>query len=529
MDAEKVREAPHSRFGPREKFVLVLVCASTGFFSTIAGAIYYPALNTIEGQFHISTELVNVSIVLYFLFQGLSPTLMGGLADSFGRRPVVLWSVALYMAACIGIACSKTYAQILVLRCLQSAGISPVIAVNSGIMGDVTTREQRGGYVGLTAGFQVIGSAFGALIGGGIVSTWSWRAVFWFLAIASGFSLVVTFIMLPETKRSIVGNGSIQPNTIWHIAPVLMLPKCRHRLHLDDPDSNTLEPSERLNLLAPITLFVRPEIALLLIVTGLQFSLWVCHLTAMASLLEKNYHLTVAKVGLCYLPSGLCSLVSVVGAGRILNWNYKRRHAIFQKFINTSTQQLLLENDNDSDRVEHILHSHLKYAFNIFRARLEIIFAPLLLSGAAFIAFGWCLDVHAPLATVLVFSGVASLFSNCVIACATTLVVDLYPKKSSTATGCVNFARCIMAAILVAALSSMMSAMSVGGTFTFLAALTISSTTLLIIPIKYGLKMMYRRKMDEDSQTTEQSSAQRPSSANSRGSATDVSQDLPST
>ncbi|SCV05444.1 LANO_0H07624g1_1 [Lachancea nothofagi CBS 11611] len=493
--SSKNDETPYSRFGTREKYLMVLICASSGIFSTIAGPIYFPALTTIENDFHITTELVNVSVVLYFVFQGLAPTLMGGLADTFGRRPVVLWSIMLYFVACIGLACCKEYGEILFLRCVQSAGISPVIAVNSGIMGDITTREQRGGYVGLTAGFQIVGSAFGALIGGGIVSRWDWRAIFWFLAIGSGVSLLFTSMVLPETKRTIVGNGSITPKSIWSRAPILALPTWKRKLHLNNPDYETLIPKEKLNLLAPIGLFRRPEIAFLLLTTGLQFSLWVCHLTALASLLEKDYHLTVAKVGICYLPSGICTLISVVSAGRVLNWNYRRRYSKHKRFIEQAREELLAEYDHDEKRVDAILTQDLAYAFNIFRARLEIIFIPLLLSGAGFIIFGWCLGQHESLALVLFFSGFASLFSNCVIACATTLVVDLYPQKSSTATGCVNFSRCIMAAIFVAALNSMMSSMTVGGTFTLMAGLTMLSTTTLVIPIKYGLQLMHKREL----------------------------------
>ncbi|CEP62143.1 cation transporter LALA0_S04e08812g [Lachancea lanzarotensis] len=493
--SSKCDGVPHSRFGVREKYIMVLMCASSGIFSTIAGSIYYPALNTIEKEFNISTELVNVSVVLYFVFQGLAPTLMGGLADTFGRRPVVLWSITLYFVACIGLARCKTFGELLFLRCLQSAGISPVIAVNSGIMGDITTRGQRGGYVGLTSGFQIMGSAFGALIGGGITSRWGWRGIFWFLAIGSGTSLIVTSCVLPETKRSIVGNGSVKPRHAWSRAPILALPAWKKKLHIDNPDYETLVPPEKLNLLTPLTLFRRPEISLLLLVVGLQFSLWVTHLTAMASLLEKDYHLSVAKVGLCYLPSGICTLISVVSVGRILNWNYKRRYAKHKIFLEEQRARLLEEHNQDEKKVDNILATDVTFAFNIFRARLEIIFVPMLLSGAGFIIFGWCLGAKQQLAIVLVFSGFASLFSNCVVACSTTLVVDLYPQKSSTATGCVNFSRCIMAAVLVAALNKMLKAMTVGGTFTFLAALTMSSTFTLIIPVKHGMRMMYKRNI----------------------------------
>lgn len=487
-------KVPYSRFGRRQKLTLVLICASSGLFSTIAAPIYYPALTTIEKDFNVSEELANISVVVYFIFQGLSPTLMGGLADTFGRRPIVVWSIALYLAACIGLARAQTYGEILFLRCLQSAGISPVIAVNMGIMGDVTTKAERGGYMGLTAGTQILGSAFGALIGAGITATWDWRAIFWFLTIGSGISLMSSLFLLPETKRTIVGNGSIIPASVLNRAPITLLPSFKKRMHANNPDWETLAPPEKVKLLAPLEIMRCPEMALILLVAGLQFSLWTCQLTALSSVLEKEYHLTVAKVGLCYLPSGICTLISIVSAGRLLNWNYRRRFTKHEKWLLTVEKELLQEYDDDTTRVKHMIKTELRYKFNLFRARLEIVIIPLILSGGGFIAFGWCLDVHAPLATVLVFSGFASLFSNCIVACTTTLAVDLFPQRSSTASGCVNFARCILSAVFVASLSKMMKTMTIGGTFTFMACLTLASSALLWLPIKYGTALRYKRQ-----------------------------------
>lgn len=55
-----------------------------------------------------------------------------------------------------------------VLRCLQATGISPVVAIDSDMMGDINTRAKRGAYVGYTSGCQVLGSAFGALVSAGV-------------------------------------------------------------------------------------------------------------------------------------------------------------------------------------------------------------------------------------------------------------------------------------------------------------------------------------------------------------------------
>ncbi|CAR25505.1 hypothetical protein ZYGR_0A00690 [Zygosaccharomyces rouxii] len=490
-------EIPYSRFKRRDKLLLVAQCASTGLFSSIAASIYFPVLTTVERKFHITEEQANITVVVYYVFQGLSPSFMGNMADTLGRRPVILVSVLIYFVACLGIASCNTYSQLIGLRCLQAAGISPVIAINSGMMTDITTRAERGGYVGYTSGCQVLGSAFGALIGAGLSSRWGWRSVFWFLSIGSGICLVISTLLLPETKRTIVGNASITPRSILNRSPILAIPAVRRELHLDNPDLQTLEPSPKMNILASYKILLTPEIDLLLFVAGLQFATWTTHQTALSLNLSKKYNLSVAKIGLCFLPSGISTLLSVVFSGRFLNWNYKRRLALHNNWLQEQKKQLFEENDNDIDRVNHLLATDPRYHFNIFRARLQLAFFTLVLSSGGFAAFGWCIQVKAPLAAVLVTSGFASLFSNCILTMSTTLVVDLFPSKASTAAGLVNLFRCMLSVVFIASLHKMSSKMNYGGVFTFLAALTASSSVLLLIPVSNGKTLSYRRREEE--------------------------------
>ncbi|KAL3234421.1 Quinidine resistance protein 1 [Nakaseomyces bracarensis] len=489
---------PYSRFDAKYKMALVLQCAYTGLFSTMAGAIYYPVLSVIEKDFHITEEMVNITVVVYFIFQGLAPTLMGGLADSLGRRPVVLFAIIVYFCACVGLACAKNYSQIVGLRCLQAAGISPVIAINSGIIGDVTTRAERGGYVGLISGFQVLGSAFGALIGAGLSSTWDWRAIFWFLAIGSGACLVLSAILLPETKRTIVGNGSITPHSYVNKAPALAFPVIRKKLHLDNPEYETLEPKVELNLFAPLYVLRIKEIAILLYTAGVQFALWSTHQTALSTVLSKKYHLSVAKIGLCYLPTGICTLISIVSSGRYLNWSYRRRAAKHKEWLKVQEKELLEANNYNQELVKEIMRNDPKYVLNIVKVRLHAAFYTLMLSSSGFICFGWCIDVKAHLAAVLVMSGFASLFSNCILTMSTTLIVDIFPSKTSTATGCLNLFRCLLAALFIGCLSKMTKSMTYGGVFTFLGVLTAISSVPLFYLVNNGKKIAFTRKKLEE-------------------------------
>lgn len=491
------RPAPYSRFTRRDKLLLVVQCAAIGFFSTVASSIYYPVLGVIEKEFNVTEEKVNLTVVAYFIFQGVAPTLMGNLADSLGRRPVILISVSVYFAACVGIACCNTYAQLFVLRCLQAAGIAPVVAINSGVMGDVATRAERGGYVGYVAGFQMIGSAFGALIGAGLSSRWGWRAVFWFLAIGSGTSILASLVLLPETKRTIVGNGSIRPKSFVNRSPVLALPALRRRLHLDNPDLETMELTRKINILAPYKILLTPEIDILLFVAGMQFATYTTSQTALSINLSKKYHLSVTQIGLCFLPAGITTLMSVVFAGRFLNWNYVRHRARHEEWLKEQETILMKEYNHDPEEVKEIFRTNSFYSFNIFRARLQLAFFTLVLSSAGFTAFGWCIQVKAPLAAVLVTSAFASLFSNGILTMSSTLIVDLFPSKASAASALVNLFRCSLAVICVACLDKMAAQMNFGGVFTFLSVLTAGSSLLLLIPVRKGKALSHRRREEE--------------------------------
>lgn len=491
----------HSRFGVKEKYFLVLHCALTGIFSIIAGHVYFPVLNVIEHKFNITEEQVNITVVMYFIFQGLSPILVGGLADSLGRRPMVLISVFVYCAACVGLACCNNYAQLVVLRCLQSAGISPVIAITNGIIGDVTTRAERGSYVGYVTGFQVVGSAFGALLGSGISSKWGWRAIFWFLAIGSGTVGVFSFLTLPETKRTIVGNGSIPPKKLINKSPILLLPYAREILHLDNPDYDTLEPKLKISFWAPFGIMKSIEIIILLFVMGLQFMMYTVHQTSLSIALSDKYHLSVLRIGLCYLPAGTCTLISIVVSGKLLDLYYEHEIKKHRKWLKEQECILLKDTDFTKEEVRYKMENDLMYTFNIARVRLSPALVTMFLSVAGFIAFGWCLEVKAPLPAVLVTSGFGSLFCNCILTMVTTLIVDLFPSKASTSTGCINIIRCSLAAIMIACLNKMTIAMNYGGVFTFIGCVTASSSIPLYWLIHRGKKLSFERKIAEKTLT----------------------------
>ncbi|KAJ3541727.1 hypothetical protein NM208_g4471 [Fusarium decemcellulare] len=159
----------------------------------------------------VSTQLINLTITSYLVFQALAPALFGDAADIVGRRPAFIVMFTVYTLANLGLALQNSHSALLVLRMVQSLGCSAAITVSYGVVADIATASDRGGLLGTAMIATNLGPAIAPVIGGGILSRAGWRWIFWFLMIAGALMLLLLALLLPETARSIVGNGSIIP------------------------------------------------------------------------------------------------------------------------------------------------------------------------------------------------------------------------------------------------------------------------------------------------------------------------------
>ena len=230
VNGEGGHDPSYSIFTRRQKQYIVFIAAWGGFFSQLSTNIYFPALNLLSEQYRVSSELINLTVTAYMIFQGLAPTIYGDLADMAGRRPAYIVGFVIYIGANIGLALQNSYPALLILRCLQSSGSSGTIALGNGVVADIATSSERGKYIGLVMvssynrkTFQeqsttyldqcgpMIGPAVGPILGGILTQFSGWRSIFWFLTILAGVFMITFLITFPETGRNVVANGSICP------------------------------------------------------------------------------------------------------------------------------------------------------------------------------------------------------------------------------------------------------------------------------------------------------------------------------
>ncbi|KAJ6456371.1 MFS general substrate transporter [Mycena sanguinolenta] len=472
-------EEPYSIFTQSEKWCIVSLIAFGGLFSPLSANIYFPAIPTLAVAFHKSIELINLTVTLNMVFQGLSPMVWGTISDTYGRRHSFILCLLLLSVSCVGLALIPTsdYWLLLFLRCFQAAGSASTVAIMVGVIGDISTRADRGSFLGLASVGPMVGPAIGPVIGGILADKLGWRSIFWFLCISSAVCAVVLVLFLPETLRAIVGNGSIPLPPIYH--PVVPIIGRDGRRQFTAPSTVALAPKKKFQ--NPLLLLLHVDVVLLLVITGIVYSVFYGVTTSIATVFHDAYpQLNETELGLCFLTLGGGMSIGSMFCGMLLDWDYQRLRRTLRA-EDPSVEQA----DNTSGTAND--------SFPIERARLRLLPAFLVVFVVSCIGYGWCIDKRTNLAAPLILLVGVGLVVITIMNSVQTLMVDLMPTQGSAITACNNLVRCSLGAGLVSAIQPLLDALGAGYAYLLLGGISALLGPLLYLVMYIGPRCRARR------------------------------------
>lgn len=97
------KDSSYSAFQKPDKHLIVFLVATAGFFSPFTTVIYFPALGTIATSLGVTLELMNVTVTMYLIVQGIVPSIFCELSENIGRRPIYLTVFIVYIIASVGL------------------------------------------------------------------------------------------------------------------------------------------------------------------------------------------------------------------------------------------------------------------------------------------------------------------------------------------------------------------------------------------------------------------------------------------
>ncbi|TEY61052.1 hypothetical protein BOTCAL_0175g00030 [Botryotinia calthae] len=196
-------ENPQNWSSGKKFFVTFLICLLT-FSVYIGSAIYSAGIMDVMQQFGVSQVAATAGLTLFVAGYGLGPMIWSPMSEipQVGRNPVYIGTLLVFVVFQFGVIYAKNFAMMLIFRFLTGFFGSPVLATGGASLADMYAPKKRAYAIGIWGMAAVSGPVLGPLVGGFAAESKGWTWTIWELTWLSGFSLVVLFLLLPETSSA---------------------------------------------------------------------------------------------------------------------------------------------------------------------------------------------------------------------------------------------------------------------------------------------------------------------------------------
>jgi DHA1 family bicyclomycin/chloramphenicol resistance-like MFS transporter len=190
-------EASRVWTGPR--WLLAALLAGLGMLGPFSIDTYLPAFTGIAQSLGATPVEMQQTLSAYLMGFALMNLFHGALADSWGRRPVVLAGLAVFTLASVGCALAQHIGQLVLFRALQGMSAGAGMVVSRAIIRDLFHPDQAQKVMSQVTIYFGVAPAVAPIIGGWLYVHLGWHSIFWFL-VGVGVLLFTTMArMLPES------------------------------------------------------------------------------------------------------------------------------------------------------------------------------------------------------------------------------------------------------------------------------------------------------------------------------------------
>jgi EmrB/QacA subfamily drug resistance transporter len=194
---------PPRQLNSRDKRQIVIAVMLAMFLGALDSTIVAPALPTIGAKLGGDAFLPWI-VSAYFVTSTAATPLYGKISDIHGRRPVVLFSLGLFLLGSLACALSPSIGVLIVARALQGLGGGGLVAMSQAVVADIATPVERAQYTVYISTVWAAASVAGPALGGFLAQHISWTMIFWLNLPIGGFAFYVCERLLrdlPQARR----------------------------------------------------------------------------------------------------------------------------------------------------------------------------------------------------------------------------------------------------------------------------------------------------------------------------------------
>lgn len=192
--------APHkveAAARPRPPIAILIAIAAIG---PLALNIFVPSMPGMQQVFAVDYGTIQLTVTLYLFGTAIAQLFYGPLSDRFGRRPVLLAGLVLFLVSSLAAALATTITFLLIARTFQAVGGCAGLVLSRAIVRDMHNREKSASIIGYVTMGMVVVPMIAPLMGGFLEDWFDWRAGFLLVAAIGVMVLAASLMTLHETN-----------------------------------------------------------------------------------------------------------------------------------------------------------------------------------------------------------------------------------------------------------------------------------------------------------------------------------------
>jgi DHA1 family bicyclomycin/chloramphenicol resistance-like MFS transporter len=186
-------------------FALTMLLAMLTALGPLSMDMFLPSLPDIARALMAPTARVQLTVSSYLIGFAAGQMIYGPLSDRYGRRPVLLAALALYLTSTLGCAAAQSVDLLIGARFLQGIGGSGSIVLSRAIVRDLYSGVRAARELSLLGSISAFAPLVAPMIGGVLQTAFGWRVSFVVMAAAAIVAALVAARLLPETLRRQAG------------------------------------------------------------------------------------------------------------------------------------------------------------------------------------------------------------------------------------------------------------------------------------------------------------------------------------